>query len=689
MNLLALAVKITCQDEASGKIDGIAGKITSGLGGAAKAAAATVGGAVATAAGGITAITTQATNAFANYEQLVGGVNKLFGDSASSVIANAEKAYTTAGVSANDYMEQVTSFSASLISSLGDDTAAAASYADMAVRDMSDNANTFGTDINSIQWAYQGFAKQNYTMLDNLKLGYGGTKEEMERLISDANAVKQANGEMADLSIDSFADVVEAIHTMQDQMGIAGTTEKEALATIEGSVNSAKAAWENWLTALGTGNADLGEQTNQLVDSVVAAANNIIPRVEEILTSLGAVVSERLPEIVTLFTEMATSIVETAAPIVVQLATTLIEQIPTIIDALLQIINALIAALTENAPMIMETITSVIAQVITLIAENLPQFVQAGIQLLQSLIQGIIEALPQIIEAALTLITSIIDTLTEALPQLAEAGVQLLTALVQELPTIIEAIVSKLPQIIESLVTFFTTAMPQIIQAGVELLSALVDNLPTIISAIVTALPEIISAIVEALGNSIPQIVQAGVQLLTALVQNLPEIISGIVSAIPEILSSIVQCFADGVDLMLDAGANLLWGIADGIANAARDVIGSILDVCGNIWNGVLGFFGIASPSKLFAEIGDNLMRGMEKGIDRNADLPVDAMENVADAVDKAAHMEADVSIGDGEPVTRRSFVFDVTINADDKARGRSIAEALYSEMQRMELNYS
>ena len=209
-----------------------------------------------------------ALNSFADYEQLVGGVDTLFKESSSKVQNYANNAYKTAGLSANEYMETVTSFSASLLQSLNGDTAKSAEIADMAIIDMSDNANKMGTSMESIQNAYQGFAKQNYTMLDNLKLGYGGTKEEMERLIADANRVKEANGEMADLSIESFADVTEAIHLIQTEMGITGTTAEEASSTIQGSVSSMKSAWHNLLTGIASDNADLDKLLGDFISSV-------------------------------------------------------------------------------------------------------------------------------------------------------------------------------------------------------------------------------------------------------------------------------------------------------------------------------------------------------------------------------------------------------------------------------------
>ena len=258
-----------------------------------------IAGAFSTAA--VAAFGKAALDAYANYEQLAGGIDTLFKDASETVKRNADEAYKNSGLSANKYMEQVTSFSASLLQSLGGDTQKAAQYADRAVIDMSDNANKMGSSMQSIQDAYQGFAKQNYTMLDNLKLGYGGTKGEMERLIKDANRVKQANGEMADLSIDSFADVTEAIHIIQEEMGIAGATADEAVGTISGSVGAMKAAWENWVTGLGNENSNMKELTDQLVETVVTATGNVIPRMGEILGTLGQTLKEQAPVVVDKF----------------------------------------------------------------------------------------------------------------------------------------------------------------------------------------------------------------------------------------------------------------------------------------------------------------------------------------------------------------------------------------------------
>lgn len=306
------------------------------------------------AAAAVAAVSKSALNAYADYEQLVGGVETLFGNASDKVLQNANRAFQTAGLSANEYMETVTSFSASLLQSVGKDTKKAAEYADQALVDMSDNANKMGSNMQDIQNAYQGFAKQNYTMLDNLKLGYGGTKEEMERLIADANKVKQANGEMADLSIDSFADITEAIHIVQTEMGITGTTAKEASTTIQGSVGMMKASWKNLLVGVADDTQDFGGLMDNFVDSVGIAAKNILPRVETILGGIG-------------------SLVEGLAPVVAQAVPQLVMTIlPSMASAAASLLQAFAGSLVELAPALLQSALSGI-QTILVSGLNVPQ----------------------------------------------------------------------------------------------------------------------------------------------------------------------------------------------------------------------------------------------------------------------------------------------------------------------------
>ena len=471
-------------------------------------------GAVAVAAGAAAVkLGKEVIAAYADYEQLVGGVDTLFKDSSQEIQRYAANAYKTAGLSANEYMETVTGFSASLIQSLGGDTEKAAKYADMAITDMSDNANKMGTDMSSIQNAYQGFAKQNYTMLDNLKLGYGGTKQEMERLLADAEKI---SGVKYDIS--SYADVVEAIHVMQESMDIAGTTAKEAEATISGSVNVLKSAVSNLIVGFGDADADMELLCNNMVDAFKTVVANITPVIENIVaalpTALDALltaVGELLPTLLEAVTELFSQVLETLLSLLPQL-------IPAAVSALMTIVNTLI--------------------------ENLPLLIDAAVQLVSTLVTGIADALPTLIPAAVQAIVTIVQGLVDSLPMLLDAALQLITGLAQGLLDAIPVLIAALPEIINGIITFLLDSIPQIIETGIQLLTSLVTALPEIITAIVEAIPKIIDGIINAVLNAIPLIIQAGIDLLISLIQALPQIITTIVQAIPQIISGIVNCGA-------------------------------------------------------------------------------------------------------------------------------------------------
>ena len=343
------------------------GALKSGLAVAAKAAAA----ATAAAAGAVIALTKSAVENYGEYEQLVGGVETLFKDSAGTVEEYAKNAYQTAGLSANEYMETVTSFSASLLQSMGNETQAAAEKADRAITDMSDNANKMGTDMQSIQNAYQGFAKQNYTMLDNLKLGYGGTKEEMQRLIDDANALNAAQGNYTNYTIESYADIVDAIHTVQTEMGITGTTALEASTTIEGSVSAMKAAYSNFVTGLGNDNADISELSSQLIQSVGTVAENVLPVVETVLKNIAQAVQEDGPAMIEKFVSYA------------------IEKLPEVISLGLQMVISLVKGIAQNIPQIVTSVLNMMATIVQTIWDALPDIVEVGKNIVMGLWEGI------------------------------------------------------------------------------------------------------------------------------------------------------------------------------------------------------------------------------------------------------------------------------------------------------------
>ena len=558
-------------DAAWSAISSMSGKAVGALKGVATVGLAGVGTAVAALAG----VGKSALDAYATYEQAVGGVDTLFKGASGTVQKYAAEAYRTAGVSANEYMTQVTSFSASLISSLGGDTAKAAELGNTAMVDMSDNANKMGTDIETIQQTYQSLARGNYAMLDNLKLGYGGTKSEMERLIQDANKVKQANGEMGDLSIDKFSDVVQAIHIMQQQMGITGTTAKEAATTIEGSVGMMKAAWQNWLAELGKDNADINGLTKQLVDSVSTVIQNVGPRIAQIITGITAA----LPQ-------LFASLGSTLPALVMQI-------LPPVLGALGQLGTML---LTSATTWITTSLPQLLAQFQAWVTTSLPSFLQTGLTMVTNLLQGIVQALPQIASTAVIVLTTLLDGLSAQLPQLIPIGVNAVLNLVQ-------GILNNLPQIIDS---------------GLKLILGLAQGLINALPDLVGKVPILIGQLVGGIINRLPQILQAGVQLLGALANGFISSVPRLIGSIPGMVGQIMRGFTS-VNWG-SVGLNIITGIATGIAGAAGRLVTAAVNAATNALNWVKRKLGIHSPSRVFRDqVGEMIGEGMAVGIDESA----------------------------------------------------------------------
>jgi phage-related protein len=598
MNLFELFVKIGADTtEANKGIDEV-GQKTSGLGEKLKSGLATAGKvAVAGVAAGATAIGalgTKAVAAYADYEQLVGGVETLFKDSQDQVMDYANNAYKTAGLSANEYMETVTSFSASLLQSLDGDTSAAADKANLAITDMSDNANKMGTDMTSIQNAYQGFAKSNYTMLDNLKLGYGGTQAEMERLLADAEKI---SGIKYDIS--SYADIVDAIHVVQTEMGITGTTAEEAASTIQGSFGMMKSAWQNLVTGMADPDQDLGVLVGNFTDSVVIAGNNLIPRIQELLpriveatTSLIGTVSEQLP-----------AILGTVLPSLVEGATNLV-------TGLMASLPSVLSVLADVAPTVINTL-------VPALIELLPQITQTGIDVIVSLAQGIADALPQLIPAATDAIIEIVEVLTspENLGNLIDAALAIILALVDGLVDATPKLIAAVPDVISNLVTAIIANMPKILEAGVEITMALADGLIKALPELIAAIPNLILGIVQGIIDNLPEIIMAGPKIIAALATGLIEAIPDIVMVIPQLIRSIVDTF-----LSFDWGSigkNIVDGIKNGFVNMWNSFKQTVENVFTGLVDGVKSFLGIASPSKVFAGIGGYMAEGLGQGFDK------------------------------------------------------------------------
>lgn len=483
-----------------------------------KTAATALGTAAAAATAALAAaavkLGTEVISAYADYEQLVGGVETLFKDSSGKVMEYATDAYKTAGLSANEYMETVTGFSASLISSLGGDTEKAAEYANMAITDMSDNANKMGSDMASIQNAYSGFAKQNYTMLDNLKLGYGGTKEEMQRLLEDA---EKLSGVKYDIS--SYSDIIDAIHVIQTEMDITGTTAKEAEATISGSIGMLKSSFQNLITGLGDADADI----DKLCDNVVNSFSSVVKNVTPVIRNLAKTVPNALE-----------GILDAIAPL-----------LPELLEMGVSLFEALLSGFTSVLPELMSTAASLVTTLVQGIIEALPLVVEAAAQFITTLVQGIAAALPTLIPAAVETVTTIVSTLIENIPLLIDAALQLVQGLAEGVLEAIPVLLEALPELIESLVTTLLDAIPQIIETGVKLLTALITNLPQIIAEIVRAMPQIITGIVSALGEGVSQVAEVGANLVRGLWQGIQSLAGWLWDKVSGWISSIWDGITD------------------------------------------------------------------------------------------------------------------------------------------------
>jgi len=516
-------------------------------------------GAASAAIGGLSKV---AVDAYASYEQLTGGVETLFKDSSDIVMKYANNAYKTAGLSANQYMETVTSFSASLLQSLGGNTKKAAETADKAIIDMADNANKMGTSMESIQYAYQGFAKQNYTMLDNLKLGYGGTKQEMERLLADAEKLA---GRKFDLS--SFADIVEAIHVVQEQMGIAGTTSLEAATTIEGSVNSMKAAWANFITGMADGDQDIGQLTQNLVDSVITVMDNLVPRIQELLPRLATGIAELiqglLPYIPGILETLLPALIDGATALANGVAAVLPEMISTIIGAMPQLLDAGMQILSTLGTGMMNAI---------------PQLLDGIVQIVDYLANALINALPVIIEKIPTLIGAFVDALIDAASILTETGPEIIGYLADGLSRAILKFTSMLPDIVGAISDFITANLPALADAALLIIRSLAfglsNNLPEIIPAVTDMILNLIDLLVDP--DNLIMLVDAGIQLVVAVEEGFLKAIPKLIERAPQIWMrlnvAIVKALLHAIPALLDAGAQLGKAIIDGIIESVESL---------------------------------------------------------------------------------------------------------------------
>lgn len=600
----SVVIKIKGDDSPFQKV---LGKIGSAVNTAVKASAAAVGAASA----GVAALGTACINAYADYEQLAGGVETLFKDSAETIHSFADNAYKTAGLSANEYMETVTSFSASLLQSLDGDTEKAAAAADLAITDMADNANKMGTAMESIQYAYQGFAKQNYTMLDNLKLGYGGTKEEMQRLLADA---EKLSGVKYDLS--SYADVVEAIHVIQTEMGITGTTAEEASTTIQGSVASMKAAWANLMVGMADDTQDFDLLLSNFIESIGTVADNLLPRIGIVIEGMGKLVAGLAPEIAS------------------ALPTLTNELLPNLVELGVQSISALVQGIQENGDSLAAGALSIVGTLAEGIAELLPMVADTAASLVVSLADGLTESLPKIIPIAIETISTLVENLTENANTVIDAGIQIILALGEGLIAALPQLIETVPQIVINIANVINENAPRLIKTALYLIGQLAIGLIKAIPTLIANIPQIIHAIVEAFMAF--QWLNLGKQLIDGVANGVKKAGESMATAAKNTFSKFKSKLA-GVEVASEL-KNIGKHIIDGIVGGIKNSLSRIANVAGKIKDTLLsklkGLFRIASPSKLMKEeVGAYIGEGIAVGIEESGQMAVDAAEDVADKI--------------------------------------------------------
>lgn len=661
-----------------GKLSSIGGKIASGIGTAMKVGAAAVG-AASTAVG---ALATKSVTAYADYEQMVGGVQKLYGtmgqsleeyakaqgksidevrdewtkldDAQNLVLKNAQNAYKTAGMSANQYMEIATSFSASLINSLDGDSLKAAEATDKAMRAISDNWNTFGGDIGMIQGAFQGFAKGNYTMLDNLKLGYGGTKEEMEKLIADANEYAKTIGEAGDLSMDSFADIVTAIDLVQQKQNIAGTTAREASTTISGSLGMAKAAWENLVTGMSDSEADLDSLMNNLVDSIVGytdktgehvngVVDNILPVAEKALNSVGTmieklapVIGEQLPKLVE---SVLPSLLSAGANIVSSLIKGITSALPQLLFMAGDMIEELLKGLLEASSNSESTIMEVLETIIGVFEENYMQFIDLGLQILQNIFNGLVEGLPDVLFYAQEIILHLADAIIENLPSLIDTAFQMILYLAEG---IAQALPELIPKAIEAVVTFAESLIDNVdllIDGAIALVVGLAEGIINALPILIEKAPEIVFKLTVAIIKAGPKILAAAAELIIVLIRGIIQTAAKLAEVGKQIVDFVKGGFMSHTGDAKNWGRDMIQNFINGVLSKWNDLRNAVSDIAGTVRSYLHFSEPDVGPLSDFSSYAPDMMKLFAEGIADNEKL-------ITDQISKSFNIESAISNG-------------------------------------------
>lgn len=645
--------------------DGIKGKLTSAFGSEGTEAGGSFGSGLISkvkgliAAAGLGKVLSSAISAGADMQQSLGGIETLFKDSADVVIENAKNAYKTAGMSANDYMETVTSFSASLLQGLSGDTEKAASVADMALTDMSDNANKMGTSMELIQNAYQGFAKQNYTMLDNLKLGYGGTKTEMERLLADAQKLTGVEYDISNLS-----DVYEAIHVIQGEMGITGTTAQEASSTFSGSFASMKAAATDLLANLTLGE-DIGPSLQALGDTVFTfVTGNLLPMVGSALQSLPEVLSGALSMAI-----QGLNLVADNAETIVQMG----------IDLISGIGNSIVTALPLLADAAVNIVTAIGNAIIT------TDWLQIGTDAINSLSTSLSLAATEILGTDGSVVQSVLDAISSGLPSILEGGVSIVVELANGLLSALPGFLTTAGELMSQLLDTILSALPDMLASGISLIGELATGLLSNLPAVLTSAAGVLAELLATIGSHLPDLLQSGLSLIGELAAGLIQAIPQVVASIPQVISSIIEVF--GQTDWLQLGKDIINGLINGIGAMAGALWDAAVSVASSALDAIKSFFGIASPSKVMRdEVGKFIPAGVAVGISNNTKPLTDAVNDMADlttnSLNESLVMDTALALPVSESTYRNNYF---TINVYG-AKGQSEDELADIVMQRIQL---
>ncbi len=609
-------------------------KLAKGFGMAFKVSAVAIGA----AASAVGVLLKKSIDAYGEYEQLAGGIKKLYGEATDGMMEYASKAYETAGMSANQYMQNVTGFSAALLNSVKGDSKEAAKIADMAMKDISDNANTFGKyTAEELAGVYQALAKGQYMTLDNLNLGFGGTKAGMQQLIDKANELAKAQGMAGDLQIDSYADIVQAIHLVQENLNITGTTEKEAAQTIQGSINMTKAAWENLVAGFADPDSNIGVLVSKVMESAGAAVGNLVPAVSRAIKGMGSAINTMLPSIIsgipTVINDVLIPLVSQGLTVVTGVVQGLVQSLPSILsqlyDTLMTSLGSMAGAIASNLPTMLQTALTGLVGISAGIREKAGELVNAGLTIVKNIADGIVQNIPTIIQTVPTIVTNIAGIINDNAPKFLATGMQIIASLASGIVQAIPLIIQNLPQIVNAIWNAFTAV--NWLALGGQLITAIGNGIASLGSSIPSALKSIASKAVSAF-KSAGGWSAVGKTVMNLLISGIKALVSMPSTLLKKAASLAMKAFT-GV-AWGDVGSNIIKGIARGITAGVSTIINAAKSAAKKALDAAKSALGIKSPSTVFRDqVGKNISLGLALGIERSESAVDKAMSGLNDYI--------------------------------------------------------